>query len=109
LQALQRHRKVDPLACPGEADLTVHADFPAVLAAARAEGAAGVVLRQGDFLLRLGIDQRAAALSRSSPDQAPIIARQLARLTEPDQMGDLFKAACLYPAGAAIPPGFEDA
>ena len=109
LQALQRHRKVDPLACPGEADLTVHADFPAVLAAARAAGAQGRLLRQGDFLRRLGIEQRAAALARSRPDQAPIIARQLARLTEPDQMGDLFKAACLYPAGAAVPPGFDDA
>ena len=105
LQALKRHRKVDPLACPGEADLTVHADFPAVLAAARAAGADGAVLRQGDFLRRLGIEQRAAALSRSRPDQASIIARQLARLTEPDQMGNLFKAACLYTAGA--PPGFE--
>jgi NADH dehydrogenase [ubiquinone] 1 alpha subcomplex assembly factor 7 len=38
LQALSRHRKVDPLACPGEADLTVHADFPAVMAAARLRG-----------------------------------------------------------------------
>jgi len=108
LQALRRHRKVDPLDCPGEADLTVHADFPAVLAAARATGANGVVLRQGEFLRRLGIGQRAAALARSRPDQGPIIARQLARLTEADQMGDLFKAACLYPASATIPPGFED-
>ncbi len=109
LQALRRHQKVDPLSHPGEADLTVHADFPAVLAAARGAGAEGLVLTQADFLRRLGIEQRAAALARSRPDQAPIIARQLARLTEPDQMGDLFKAACLYPAGAAIPPGFEDA
>ena len=31
LQALKRHVKEDPLASPGEADLTVHADFPAVL------------------------------------------------------------------------------
>ena len=39
LQALKRHEKVDPLARPGEADLTVHVDFPAVMDAARAEGA----------------------------------------------------------------------
>ena len=40
LQALKGHRRSSPLATPGEADLTVHADFPAVLAAARAAGAA---------------------------------------------------------------------
>jgi SAM-dependent MidA family methyltransferase len=106
-QALRRHRKVDPLAAPGEADLTVHADFPAVIAAARAAGARAVLLTQRDFLRRLGIEQRAAALSAARPDQAQVIARQLARLIEPDQMGDLFKAACLY-AGDAPPPGFED-
>ncbi len=39
LQALKGHRKVSPLDTPGEADLTVHADFPAVAAAARAAGA----------------------------------------------------------------------
>src|SRR6185369_13025474 len=46
LQALQRHEKVDPLACPGEADLTVHADFPAVMDAAEREGAQTAILTQ---------------------------------------------------------------
>ena len=109
LQALSRHRKVDPLACPGEADLTVHADFPAVLAEAQAAGVRTALLAQRAFLQRLGIEQRAATLSRARPDQAPIIARQLARLIDPDQMGDLFKAACLYSPGGPVPPGFEDA
>jgi NADH dehydrogenase [ubiquinone] 1 alpha subcomplex assembly factor 7 len=107
-QALQRHRKVDPLSHPGEADLTVHADFPAVIAEARAAGARGGLKTQGEFLLRLGIETRAAALAQARPDQADVIARQLARLIEPDQMGDLFKAACLF-AGGPPPPGFEDA
>ena len=107
LQALSRHQKVDPLTAPGEADLTVHADFPAVIAAARAEGAQASILTQGDFLRRLGIEARAQALSRARPDKAPAIARQLARLTNRDQMGDLFKAACLYPPNQPPPPGFE--
>ena len=106
LQALQRHIKVDPLADPGAADLTVHADFPAVLAAAAAAGAHTAILTQGQWLTRLGLDQRAAALSRARPDQAPVMARQRARLADPDQMGDLFKAACVYSAGL-VPPGFE--
>jgi len=108
LQALHRHLKVDPLADPGGADLTVHADFPGVLRAAQARGAATAILDQGDFLRRLGITQRADALSRAKPDRAETIARQLARLIDADQMGSLFKAACLYVPGMPAPPGFDD-
>jgi NADH dehydrogenase [ubiquinone] 1 alpha subcomplex assembly factor 7 len=107
LQALKRHRKVDPLACPGEADLTVHADFPAVLAAAgRAGAATGPLLTQGVFLRALGIEQRAAALARARPDRQEVLARQLERLVGADQMGDLFKAACIHSPGW-IPPACE--
>jgi SAM-dependent MidA family methyltransferase len=107
LQALSRHRKVDPLATPGEADLTVHADFPAVLAAAGREGAAAApILTQGDFLVRLGIGARAEALANARPDRAEQIERQLERLVSPDQMGELFKVACLHQPGFT-PPGFE--
>jgi SAM-dependent MidA family methyltransferase len=107
LQALKGHAKVCPLAAPGEADLTVHADFPAFLAAARAAGASAALLTQGELLRRLGIETRAAALQRARPDRAGLIARQLARLTDPDQMGELFKAAAIW-CGPA-PPAFEDA
>jgi SAM-dependent MidA family methyltransferase len=109
LQALRGHRRVDPLTSAGEADLTVHADFRAVMAAAVGQGVDARLLTQGDFLRRLGIEQRAAALARSRPDRAETIARQLARLTDTDQMGRLFKAACLFAPGARPPPGFEEA
>ena len=108
LQALRRHAKVDPLACPGEADLTVHADFPAVAAAARAAGAATSLAPQGAFLRRLGIEVRAAALARAHPDRAEALARQLHRLIDPAEMGTLFKALAIHPPGR-VPPGFEDA
>jgi NADH dehydrogenase [ubiquinone] 1 alpha subcomplex assembly factor 7 len=108
LQALRHHEKVDPLACPGEADLTVHADFPAVLTAARQVGAQGAILTQGEFLRRLGIEHRAAALARAWPQRAQTLARQLDRLVGPDQMGELFKAACIHAPGL-VPPGFEEA
>jgi NADH dehydrogenase [ubiquinone] 1 alpha subcomplex assembly factor 7 len=106
LQALSRHRKVDPLACPGETDLTVHADFPAVLAASREAGAATAILTQGAFLRRLGIEQRAQALAVARPDQAPRIGRQLDRLIGAEQMGLSFKAACVHSTGL-VPPAFE--
>ena len=108
LQAVKGHAKEGPLDSPGEADLTIHADFRAVRTAAAAEGAGFGLLEQGAFLRRLGIEARAAALSAARPDQAAVIARQLARLTDADQMGRLFKAAALYPP-ASPPPGFEDA
>lgn len=108
-QALKAHRKVDPLACPGEADLTIHADFPAVRAAAREAGAEVTpILGQGAFLRALGIEQRASALQRARPERSEVIARQLARLTAPDQMGTLFKAMAVHTPGLSV-PGFEAA
>jgi SAM-dependent MidA family methyltransferase len=106
LQALKGHEKLSPLATPGEADLTVHADFPAVLAAARAEGAEARLISQRDLLLRLGIAERAAALARARPDQADRIFRQLERLIDEGQMGELFKAACIHAPGLVL-PAFE--
>ena len=107
LQALRRHVKESPLASPGAADLTVHADFPAVLAAAAREGAATArILTQGEFLVRLGIGARAEALTAARPDRSEVIERQLERLVSPDQMGELFKAVCIHAPGLA-PPGFE--
>ena len=108
LQALRRHEKVDPLACPGEADLTVHADFPAVMAAAEAAGARSAILTQAVFLSRLGVGERAEALVRARPDKASVIGRQLNRLVGGDQMGELFKACCLYSPGWTPPAFGED-
>ncbi len=107
LQALLAHAKVSPLERPGEADLTVHADFPAVAAAARAAGAVvSPILGQGAFLRALGIEARAAALGRARPDRAEVVTRQLARLTDPDQMGALFKALAIRSLGLDV-PGFQ--
>ncbi|CAN5306863.1 class I SAM-dependent methyltransferase [soil metagenome] len=109
LQALKAHAKVSPLAEPGQADLTVWADFPAVLEAAVEAGAAtGAILGQGEFLRGLGIEARAQALSQAWPDQTGVVARQLDRLTGPAQMGALFKVVCIHAPGLA-PPLFEDA
>jgi SAM-dependent MidA family methyltransferase len=109
LQALKDHRKIDPLESPGAADITVHADFPAVLAAARDAGAAAArILTQGDFLRRLGIDQRAAALARARPNKTEVLSRQLQRLIGDDEMGRLFKAAAIHWPASPPPPAFEE-
>ncbi len=109
LQALRRHNKVDPLDTPGEADLTQWADFPSVLEAAIHAGAdvTGTV-GQGAFLNRLGIEARADRLKAGRPDAAPVIDRQLARLTADDQMGTLFKACAIFSPRTLVVPGFEE-
>ncbi|THD53912.1 SAM-dependent methyltransferase [Phenylobacterium sp.] len=108
LQALRRHEKVDPLDRPGEADLTVHADFPAVMAAARAVGASAAFLTQGEFLARMGIGQRAEALVAAAPNRTGVIGRQLTRLIATDEMGELFKVCAIH-SPDWTPPAFEDA
>ena len=108
-QALKRHEKVDPLAFPGEADLTVHADFAAVAAAAVAEGAAAAaLLTQAQFLGRMGIEARAQALAARRPDRVETLGRQFDRLTAQNEMGELFKVLCLH-AKDLSPPAFEEA
>ena len=108
LQALRRHAKVDVLATPGEADVTQWADFPGVLeAAVRAGADVTGCLGQGDFLRRLGIEARAERLMSARPEAAPVIERQLARLTARDQMGTLFKAAAIFSPRSLAVPGFE--
>ncbi|WP_372783126.1 class I SAM-dependent methyltransferase [Phenylobacterium sp.] len=107
LQALRRHEKVDPLMTPGEADLTIHADFPAVMAAARAQGATAAILTQTAFLARMGIGARAEALVRAAPRRSGVIGRQLTRLIAADEMGDLFKVCAIH-SPDWTPPAFED-
>jgi SAM-dependent MidA family methyltransferase len=108
LQALSHHETVDPLDAPGEDDLTIHADFPAVMAAARGEGAGTAILSQTAFLARLGIGPRAEALLRARPDRSETLGRQLTRLIAADEMGELFKACVIHSPGWT-PPAFEGA
>jgi SAM-dependent MidA family methyltransferase len=108
-QAVRAHRMVDPLAHPGEADLTAHVDFDALARGLREGGAAvSPLLTQGALLRRLGIGARAAALARARPDRAGAIAAQHARLTGEDSMGALFKALAATGPGQPPPPGFEE-
>ncbi|HEX6980437.1 MAG TPA: SAM-dependent methyltransferase [Alphaproteobacteria bacterium] len=111
LQAVRRHRKVDPLADPGGSDLTAHVDFVALARVAREAGADvyGPV-PQGIFLHRLGIAARAAMLlRRATAAQRRDIASAYERLIGEGGMGTLFKALAIVPPGATPPPGFDPA
>lgn len=108
LQAIRGHEKVDPLEAPGTADLTARVDFESLAQAARQAGlAVSGPVTQSDFLKRLGIESRAAALLRANPDRKADIARQLWRLTDPDQMGALFKVIAISAPDMPHLPGFD--
>lgn len=110
LQAVRRHAYADVFADPGEADLTAHVDFAQLAEAARAAGAvtAGPV-PQGTFLRALGIEVRAARLATAAdPAQRAGIEQAVARLTDADQMGALFKVMAILPPDSHTPPGFEE-
>ena len=106
LQALRQHAFADPLAEPGLADLTAHVDFAALAAAA--DGLGHRYTSQGRLLRALGIEARAARLAQGLTGAA--LATHLAatrRLTDPAEMGELFKALAVFPATAPPPPGFD--
>jgi SAM-dependent MidA family methyltransferase len=105
LQAVARHAFAHILEVPGESDLSAHVDFTALAAAAREAGAAAFgPVAQGTFLERLGIVQRVERLISSRADSS--LRSGVERLINPQQMGTLFKALAILPAGAAAPPGF---
>ena len=107
LQAVRRHGFSPVLAQPGEQDLTSHVDFEAVARAASSVGASVTPLvTQSEWLKRIGIEARAAALAGANPDRIEEIDTGLHRLTAPDQMGDLFKVIAINSPKWPIPAGF---
>ena len=107
LQAVRAHQKVDPFTAPGLADLTALVDFAQLgqIALAGDVDCLGPV-GQGEWLMALGIAERAAALARGAPAQAQALLTALDRLVSPDQMGTLFKVLAYrgpgWPQGAGF-------
>ena len=106
-QAVKAHRYADPLAEPGDADVTFHVDFAVLAQGARDEGAgiSGPVT-QAEFLGALGIGTRAERLKRDAPQNAAEIDAAIDRLTNLTQMGSLFKVLALSAPGTPELPGF---
>jgi SAM-dependent MidA family methyltransferase len=111
LQAIGSHTFADPLATPGELDLTAHVDFQALARSAESmEARVHGPVTQGDFLRRLGIAPRAETLkSGATETQSADIDSALARLTEGGAtgMGTLFKVVAFSHPELLQVPGFE--
>ena len=105
LQAVRRHVFDDPLAHPGEADLTTHVDFAVLADIARARGLAAHLTTQGAFLLGTGLLERAGRLGADTgAAERDAISAAVERLAGPDAMGELFKVMAVLPKDAVVPP-----
>ena len=100
-QAVRAHAPVDPLARPGEADLTALVNFEALARAARRAGAAVQgPIEQGSFLLALGLAERAGRLgSDKDRHQREAITADVHRLVSAEEMGTLFKVLAITRPG----------
>lgn len=105
-QAVHKHKKADPLTAPGECDLTSHVDFEVLSRIAQHAGIqAFPTINQGDFLLKLGLLERAGALGfGKSAEQQHQIELDVERLAADNQMGKLFKVFCMAKTEVNIPP-----
>lgn len=92
LQAVREHRRVDPFATPGEADLTAHVDFATLATIAQSRGAKWLgTVPQGEWLRALGIETRTESLAAYAPQHAAALDAARDRLIGEGQMGLLFK------------------
>ncbi|RKQ71238.1 NADH dehydrogenase [ubiquinone] 1 alpha subcomplex assembly factor 7 [Litorimonas taeanensis] len=109
LQALKRHKKIGVFEQPGESDLTARVDFEALSDNALSQDlSVNGPIPQRELLSKLGLEMRAVALARAKPEAKSLIARQLHRLTDQAEMGELFKAICLQSKDLPTPLGFRE-
>ncbi|MDO6964209.1 class I SAM-dependent methyltransferase [Rhizobium alvei] len=108
LQAVYRHEFDPPLAHPGEADLTSHVDFQSLaeIALARSIHVNGA-MSQGEFLIALGIAERAGRLGQGKDaERQEAIRHDVMRLVSPDNggMGELFKVLSVSSPAVKLQP-----
>jgi NADH dehydrogenase [ubiquinone] 1 alpha subcomplex assembly factor 7 len=108
LQAVRGHQYADPFEAPGEQDLTALVDFSTLAAMAEMCGVAvHPAMAQGDWLLRLGLAERAASLIEAQPHRADEINAAQARLSDPQAMGRLFRVMGVTSPDWPKPAGFD--
>jgi NADH dehydrogenase [ubiquinone] 1 alpha subcomplex assembly factor 7 len=111
-QAIARHSFTDPLQAPGQADVTAHVDFQALVRAAEDLGArVHGPITQGEFLKRLGIETRAASLmAKATPEVSEEFSGAMKRLIDSGRggMGSMFKVLAISEPQLTSLAGFSD-
>ena len=101
-QAVSAHEFADPLQKSGHVDLTSHVDFSAFEDVAKGDVQAAMTT-QGEFLLNMGLLERAGMLGHNkSPAEQITLQSAAERLAGPKAMGEIFKVMILAPNGVEI-------
>lgn len=108
LQAVREHQFDPPLKHPGEADITSHVDFEQLARRAATEGLQiNGLTYQGDFLVGLGLIERASSLGSGkdaiTQEGIRMDVERLAGSGE-GKMGELFKVLVVSSPAVALPP-----
>jgi NADH dehydrogenase [ubiquinone] 1 alpha subcomplex assembly factor 7 len=108
LQAMSEHKYVSPFRAPGLDDLTAHVDFSSLAKEFRdANLLVDGPITQTEFLLKMGLVERAQALMREArADQVNAIETGARRIADPDGMGGLFKVMAVRSPGVPVLPPF---
>jgi NADH dehydrogenase [ubiquinone] 1 alpha subcomplex assembly factor 7 len=88
LQAVKNNQKVGVLKDPGNVDISAHVDFGALDKIAKKFDLKTSLITQREFLLSLGIEERAKNLLNQNS--------AIERLVSPSQMGELFKCHIIW-------------
>ena len=108
LQAVKKHKKVDVLNNVGSSDISHLINIPLLKKVAKKLNLELDFINQRDFLLNLGILQRAEILAKNKNflEKANIYYR-INRLIDRKQMGELFKVILFYKNNNKFNLGFE--
>lgn len=91
LRSYQKGQQIDPLAAPGDSDLTCDVDFSRLRRLATKQGLrVDGPVSQGQFLLSLGAEARLNQLAKQHPDQADALYEGVRKLVDPAEMGASF-------------------
>jgi NADH dehydrogenase [ubiquinone] 1 alpha subcomplex assembly factor 7 len=108
LQAMSEHKYVSPFRAPGCDDVTAHVDFSSLAQEFRSANLlVDGPISQTEFLLKMGLVERAQALMRDArADQVNAIETGARRIADPDGMGGLFKVMAVRSPGVPVLPPF---
>jgi len=107
LRSYQKGQQIDPLAAPGESDLTCDVDFGRLnRLCVQAGVAVSGPVSQSALLLRLGAESRLNQLAKAHPDTAKDLYEGIRKLTDPAEMGERFQAICISHSALTAPAGF---
>lgn len=96
LQIIKNHKKIDFFQGLKNADITALVDFLALDKIAKKQQLNTSLISQREFILNLNGLERLQNLIKENPWQKDDLTQRFARLTDPKQMGDYFKAFIVW-------------